>query len=153
MTDVFDSATRSWIMSRVTSSDTRPEVFIAESLKAAGIRFQAHRADLPGHPDFVVASQKLAIFVNGCFWHWHGCPRCRMPASNRAYWKQKISRNVLRDKKSRSELHRLGWRYMTVWECNLKVGLKRCTRTLRLLKLSHQPAKPNSSKPTRRFQS
>jgi DNA mismatch endonuclease, patch repair protein len=134
MADVFDSATRSWIMSRVTSKGTRPEALVAESLKVAGIKYQSHRADLPGCPDFVVARQKLAIFVNGCFWHWHGCSRCRMPSSNTVYWEKKIAGNVARDKMSRSELHRLGWRYVTVWECNLKDGLKRCVRALRLLK-------------------
>ena len=133
MTDVFDAAKRSWIMSRVVSKGSRPEQFVAVSLKAAGLRLQTHRADLPGCPDFVIARSKLAIFVNGCFWHWHGCVRCRMPASNREYWTKKIERNVARDKRSRVELHRLGWRYVTIWECNLGDGLKRCTRMARIL--------------------
>jgi DNA mismatch endonuclease (patch repair protein) len=133
MADIFDAAKRSWIMSRVVSKGTRPEQFIATSLRAAGIRFQTHRADLPGCPDFVFAGIRLAVFVDGCFWHWHGCPRCRMPASHQDYWEKKIARNIARDRQSRTELHRLGWRYVTVWECNLADGMKRCTRMVRKL--------------------
>jgi DNA mismatch endonuclease (patch repair protein) len=134
MADVFDPAKRSWIMSRVVSKGTRPEQFVAASLKAAGLRFQTHRADLPGSPDFVITRYKLAVLVNGCFWHWHGCARCRMPASNQDYWKEKIARNTARDRMSRTELHRLGWRYVTVWECELEEGVKRFLRIARLLK-------------------
>lgn len=145
MTDVFDTAKRSWIMSRVMSKGTRPELSVAASLKAAGLRFQTHRADLPGCPDFVIARYKLAIFVNGCFWHWHGCARCRMPLSNRDYWERKITRNVARDRQSRTELHRLGWCYVTVWECNLGDGLKRCARMVRQFNRTNVSCPPDAA--------
>jgi DNA mismatch endonuclease (patch repair protein) len=142
MADVFDTAKRSWIMSRVTSRGTKPEVFVAEALKVAGYRFQSHRIDLPGRPDFTINELKLAIFVNGCFWHWHGCARCRMPASNVAYWKKKIAGNIARDRRSRTELHRLGWRYLTIWECDLNGGLVRCRRVLRDQRVDVAPRGP-----------
>ena len=134
MTDIFDAATRSRIMSSVPSKGTRPEIYVGEMLKTAGFKCQAQCADLPGHPDFVFARKKLAIFVNGCFWHWHGCSRCSMPSSNRTFWKKKIVGNVARDRKTRSSLHKLGWWYLTIWECNLNGGLSRCKRVLRQLK-------------------
>lgn len=142
MADIFDVAKRSWIMSRVPSTGTRPEQFVSAALKTAGLRFHTQRADLPGRPDFAFAKIKLAVFVDGCFWHWHGCPRCRMPATNRPYWTRKIGRNISRDRQSRVELHRLGWRYLTVWECNLADGIKRCIRTVRLLKLEIKAQMP-----------
>ena len=134
MADVFTKAKRSWIMSRVSSRGTRPEQRVAEALKAAGIRFGANRRSLPGSPDIVLPRLRLAIFIDGCFWHWHGCVRCRMPASNQSYWRRKISGNVCRDKKNRSELHRLGWSYMTIWECDLNSGIRRCLRRISILK-------------------
>ncbi len=130
MTDTFDPRMRSWIMSRVMSRGTTPERRVSEALKTAGLRFSMHREDLPGNPDFVFNRRRIAVFVNGCFWHWHGCARCRMPSANKRYWKHKIKKNVARDKKHRSELHRLGWRYLTIWECSLDAGIARCIRKL-----------------------
>ncbi|HET8888710.1 MAG TPA: very short patch repair endonuclease [Candidatus Angelobacter sp.] len=131
MTDTFGSEMRSWIMSRVPSRGTKPEQRVCEALIAAGMRFSKHRSNLPGNPDVVFTRRRLAVFVNGCFWHWHGCARCRMPATNRHYWKQKIDRNVQRDKQHRAELHRRGWRYLTIWECQLNSGIARCLRNLK----------------------
>src|ERR1035438_6983450 len=112
MVDVFNSAKRSWVMSRVRSKDTLPEFVVANALKRGGIRFQKHRKDLPGCPDLVIARHRLAIIVNGCFWHWHGCSRCKMPEANRHFWRTKFNGNVARDKRSRMALHRLGWHYV-----------------------------------------
>ena len=121
-------------MSSVPSKGTRPEKYVAEMLKLAGFKCQAQRVDLPGRPDFAMPLKRVAIFVNGCFWHWHGCVRCSMPSTNRAFWKKKIYGNIARDRKSRSALHKLGWRYITIWECNLDGGLSRCKSALRQLK-------------------
>src|SRR5689334_21204579 len=101
MTDTFDKTTRSWIMSRVKGRGTRPEIRVASELSRRRIKYQQHRQDLPGCPDFVFPRLRLVVFVNGCFWHWHGCIRCRMPSSNRKYWQWKIERNRLRDKEHR----------------------------------------------------
>ena len=130
MADVFDPKKRSWIMSQVHSRGTRPEQVVGAALKERHIRHQEHRRDLPGCPDFAFPNLKLALFVNGCFWHWHGCKRSRMPASNEEYWQKKIQRNIQRDKAKRRELHAKGWRYMTIWECNLESGIRRCIREL-----------------------
>ncbi|MGH9351676.1 MAG: very short patch repair endonuclease [Terriglobia bacterium] len=125
MTDTFDADTRSWIMSRVMSRDTRPERAVRKALKAAGCRFSVRGKGLPGNPDFVIRDIRLAVFVNGCFWHWHGCLRSRMPASNREYWKRKIARNIKRDRRSKRLLAASGWHYLTVWECRLVPGISR----------------------------
>jgi len=130
MTDTFDIETRSWIMSRVVSRGTKPEKCVTQALRAAGLRFYTHRRSLPGNPDIVFPKRRLAVFVNGCFWHWHGCVRCRMPSSNQRYWRKKIAKNVERDKKHRVALHQLGWRYMTIWECDLGKGISRCLRVI-----------------------
>lgn len=123
-------------MSCVPSKGTRPEKIVSDALRLRGIRFQSHRGDLPGRPDIVIANRKLAIFVNGCFWHWHGCSRCTIPNTNRAFWEDKMVRNIARDKRARMDLHRLGWKFVTVWECDLQSGLTRCIRKIRSLELS-----------------
>lgn len=134
MTDTFDREKRSWIMRRVLSKGTKPERAVSEALLASGLRFQSNVEGVAGNPDIAFRKLKLAIFINGCFWHWHGCPRCRMPASNRRYWRAKIARNVERDKKHRRELHRTGWRYITIWECDMDRGISRILRTVRALR-------------------
>lgn len=75
---------------------------------------------LPGCPDIVLPKYKTVIFVNGCFWHKHDCPRFVWPSSNQDYWRPKILRNIERDNQSRKELETLGWKVITVWECELK---------------------------------
>jgi len=134
MTDTFEAATRSWIMSRVLSRGTKPEQAVRKALKASGCRFSSRGKRLPGNPDFVIPDLRLAVFVNGCFWHWHGCPRSRMPASNRAYWERKIARNVKRDRKSKRSLMAAGWHYWTVWECSLPTGIVRLLGRIAALK-------------------
>lgn len=134
MTDTFDAEMRSWIMSRVVSRGTRPEQAVRQALKQSGCRFSTHARRLPGNPDFVISKLRLAVFVNGCFWHWHGCPRCRMPNSNRAYWERKIARNVKRDRKTKRTLSASGWHYLTIWECNLKSGVSRLLQRIATLK-------------------
>ncbi|HEX5412053.1 MAG TPA: very short patch repair endonuclease [Terriglobia bacterium] len=125
MSDTFDKNTRSWIMSRVQGENTTPELVVQKFLRSLSIRFRSHYKKLPGHPDIVVPSVHLAIFVNGCFWHWHGCSRSRMPKTNVDYWKKKIKRNVLRDRRARRDLRRLGWHYWTIWECSVATSLPR----------------------------
>lgn len=130
MADTFDPKTRSWIMSRVMSRHTKPEKKVIEALKQAGMRFSTHCAKVVGNPDVVFTRKRIAVFVNGCFWHWHGCSRSRMPSTNVTYWKNKIQGNTERDRGHRSELHRRGWRYVTIWECDLERGIRRCIRAV-----------------------
>ena len=118
--DVINKITRSSVMAKVRSINTSPEIRLRKALFAHGYRFRLHERDLPGTPDIVLAKYRAVIFVNGCFWHWHGCARSRMPSSNVNYWVQKITRNKLRDKKNHKRLATLKWRVLVIWECALK---------------------------------
>ena len=119
MTDTVSPEKRSDVMSRVGSKDTGPELLIRKGLHAVGFRYRLHVKELPGNPDLVFRRYKSVIFVNGCFWHGHSCPRCRMPNSNTEYWKRKVARNVQRDVINRQSLLDEGWRVLTIWECAL----------------------------------
>ena len=121
MTDVFDQAQRSAVMRRVRGRDTTPEMKVRRALTRLGARYRLHRKDLPGSPDIVMPGRRLAIFVHGCFWHGHDCPRgARVPKQNRDYWVAKVGRNRARDEASHEALAALGWRVETIWECDLK---------------------------------
>jgi len=123
MPDSVDERTRSDIMRRVKSSGTKPEMQVRRALHAAGYRYRLHRRDLPGSPDLVLARYRLVVFVHGCFWHWHGCKRSRMPGANRDYWEAKLARNVARDQRVGTELDALGWEQLVIWECELEQGI------------------------------
>ncbi|HEX7758011.1 MAG TPA: DNA mismatch endonuclease Vsr [Caulobacteraceae bacterium] len=120
-TDVYGPEKRSAVMRRVKSTNTTPELKVRRLLTSLGARYRLHRADLAGKPDIVMPGRKLAIFVHGCFWHGHDCPRgARVPKANRDYWLSKVGRNRARDMASRTALETKGWRVETVWECELK---------------------------------
>ena len=121
MTDVFTPQKRSAVMRRVKSKDTAPEWTVRRLLTRMGVGYRLHRADLPGKPDIAMPGRKLAIFVHGCFWHGHDCARgARIPKANREYWEGKIGRNRARDVGHRAALEAMGWRAVTLWECELK---------------------------------
>jgi len=108
-------------MRAVKSRDTEPEREVRAMLRAIAPGYRLHRADLPGKPDIVYGRRKLAVFVHGCFWHGHGCPRgARAPKANADYWRAKIARNRARDEKTLAALAALGWRALVVYECELK---------------------------------
>ncbi|MDR1914980.1 MAG: very short patch repair endonuclease [Synergistaceae bacterium] len=122
MADMFDQKKRSEIMSRVHSSNTTPEIKVRKLLHEMGYRFRLHMRDLPGNPDIVLSKYKTVIFVHGCFWH--GCPTCKhaqiRPKTNSDYWNTKLDRTLKRDKEKKSELENMGWRVLTIWECETK---------------------------------
>lgn len=121
MADVFDPEQRSAVMRAVKSRDTAPEMKVRRAAHALGLRFRLNRADLPGKPDLVFPAKRTALFVHGCFWHGHDCPRgARMPQNNRDYWQAKISRNMARDKASLAALKKLGWTPRVIWECQTR---------------------------------
>lgn len=122
MADVFDKVKRSQIMSNVKNKSTTPEVKLRKMLHKAGYRFRINRNDLPGKPDIVLPKYKTAIFVNGCFWHGHSCKRGQRPQTNTQFWNEKIDRNIARDKLVLDDLQAMGWRVLTIWECELKKG-------------------------------
>ena len=121
MTDVFTPEKRSAVMRRVKGRDTSPELAVRRILREAGIGYRLGGAGLPGRPDVVMKGRRTALFVHGCFWHGHDCPRgARQPKANAAYWIAKIGRNRSRDVSARTALEADGWRVVTVWECEMK---------------------------------
>lgn len=108
-------------MSRVKVKDTDPELKVRRMLRRLGYRYRLQGSKLPGKPDIVFPGRKKAIFVNGCFWHGHkGCPRSKLPETNRDFWEKKIARNVKRDRSSISALRKTGWDVLVVWECEMR---------------------------------
>lgn len=119
--DVFTPEQRSAVMRRVKGRDTGPELTARRILHAAGVGYRLGGGGLPGRPDLVMKGRRTAVFVHGCFWHGHDCPRGgRKPKANAAYWIAKIERNRTRDAATRSALQAAGWRVVTVWECGMK---------------------------------
>jgi DNA mismatch endonuclease (patch repair protein) len=117
---------RSEIMRCVKSKNTSPEIKLRSLLFRNGIRgWRLHAKGLPGNPDIVFNTKKLAIFVDGCFWH--GCSICyRRPSSNRKYWDKKLLRNILRDNKNTNELRKMGWKVLRFWEHDIYNNHIRC---------------------------
>ena len=108
-------------MAAIKGKDTKPEMIVRKYLFSRGMRFRVQVRKLPGTPDIVLPKYKTAIFVNGCFWHRHeGCKYFRLPKSNVEFWKEKIERNIERDKESMQALFDLGWKVVRVWECELR---------------------------------
>ena len=118
--DIVDKATRSRMMAGIRGTDTKPERLVRSWLHRQGLRFRLHKFGLPGRPDIILSKYRAAIFVHGCFWHRHpGCRYATTPASNAAFWQEKFRKNVARDRKKAAELRRLGWRVLTIWECQV----------------------------------
>jgi DNA mismatch endonuclease (patch repair protein) len=109
-------------MARVRGKDTKPELKVRRALHAAGLRFRLHARELPGRPDIVFRSRRVAVFVHGCFWHRHDDPACklaRMPKSRLEFWGPKLSANAERDRSNVETLTARGWTVEVVWECDL----------------------------------
>jgi DNA mismatch endonuclease (patch repair protein) len=120
MADNHTKEIRSKNMSHIRSTNSKPEEIVRKYLFSQGFRYRKNVRKLPGCPDIVLAKYKTVIFVNGCFWHKHDCPRFVWPSSNQEYWEPKIVRNVERDKQNSALLEEAGWNIIVVWECELK---------------------------------
>jgi DNA mismatch endonuclease (patch repair protein) len=120
MVDVLTPEQRRLNMSRIRGKDTKPELVLRRGLHALGFRFRLHRKDLPGRPDMVFPRYRAAVLVHGCFWHAHGCPLFKWPATRREFWAAKIEGNRARDLRDLAGLAAAGWRVLVVWECALK---------------------------------
>lgn len=128
MADVLNKAQRSHCMSRIRGRDTKPELLLRKALWAAGMRYRL-KSRLPGKPDIVFPGKRLAIFVDGCFWH--GCPEhSQRPATNADFWEKKLSSNMQRDQKVNSELAAQGWRVLRFWEHEIKRDLAAVTEKI-----------------------
>jgi DNA mismatch endonuclease (patch repair protein) len=115
--DVHDSVTRSYNMSRIRSKNTKPEMVLRKLLWLCGLRGYRLHSKLPGRPDIVFSRKKLAVFVDGCFWH--SCPHCsdgRAPKSNTGYWSEKRRLNRERDARHTVTLEGTGWTVLRFWE-------------------------------------
>lgn len=121
MADVKTPEQRSRCMAAIKGKDTKPEMIVRKYLFSRGLRFRIQVRKLSGTPDIVLPKYKTVIFVNGCFWHGHeGCKYFRLPKSNIEFWKEKIERNIERDRESMQALLVLGWKVIRVWECELR---------------------------------
>jgi DNA mismatch endonuclease (patch repair protein) len=119
--DIFSREKRSQIMASIHGRDTTPERLVRSMAHGLGFHFRLHVRTLPGSPDIVFPKHHKIVFVNGCFWHNHrGCRRSKLPASNVAFWRKKLSDNAKRDRRNLSSLHRLGWDVLVLWECELQ---------------------------------
>lgn len=138
MADDRTIAQRSETMRRVRSRDTSCERALRSAIHACGLRFRL-RSDLPGRPDIVFPSARVAVFVDGCFWH--ACPlHCRLPATNRAYWEAKIARNAARDARTAAVLRQLGWRVVRVWEHEVVASPTKAAKRIARVVISRRAA-------------
>lgn len=124
MADNHSKEVRSMNMSHIRSTNSKPKEIVRKYLFSQGFRYRKNVKKLPGCPDIVVPKYRTVIFVNGCFWHKHDCQRFVWPSSNQDYWRPKILRNVERDQKNTEQLSSLGWKVITVWECELKKTIR-----------------------------
>jgi DNA mismatch endonuclease, patch repair protein len=109
--------TKAQSMAKVRQRDTLPEMRLRRALWRQGFRYRLHDRRLPGTPDIVFRGRRLAVFVHGCFWHGHDCHKGRAPKTNREFWREKLDRNRERDRDAVEALQAMGWRVVTVWEC------------------------------------
>lgn len=114
----------SYIMSQIKSKNTKPEIKLRKEMWKNGIRgYRLHWPKVPGRPDIAFPSRKIAIFVNGCYWH--RCPNCipSFPKTNPDFWKLKFEKNRIRDKLKITQLKREKWKVLVIWECKINVDL------------------------------
>lgn len=108
-------------MVAIKGKNTKPEMIARRFLHSKGLRYRLHDGRLPGKPDLVFSKYKTVVFVHGCFWHGHaGCRFFRLPATRTEFWRNKINSNITRDNQNKAKLEQLGWKVITVWECQLK---------------------------------
>ena len=126
---------RSRLMSRIKSGDTKIERHVRQVLWHDGFRYRLHVRSLQGTPDLVLPRYRTVVFVHGCFWHGHDCPKGRnRPVTNVGYWNPKLDRNMSRDRENVKMLNLSGWRVRTIWECALYDGTKSLLEELRQLR-------------------
>lgn len=131
MADPLSPEARSRVMASVKSRNTPQELYVRKRVWGDRFRYRLHVRALPGKPDLVLSKYRTAIFVHGCFWHQHDCPRAKRPSSNRDYWDRKLDGNMARDALHRRRLEELGWTVVTVWECSLESDTEKLLAKLR----------------------
>jgi DNA mismatch endonuclease (patch repair protein) len=119
------------VMRANKANNTKPELLLRKALRDADLLgYRLHPSQLPGRPDIVFGKHKLAILINGCFWH--RCPTCDLPLprSNTEFWLNKFNANIARDKRKVKALRKIGWRTITLWECKIKTDPLLCVRRI-----------------------
>lgn len=130
MTDVHDNKARSYNMSQIRSTNTKPELIVRKYLFKEGFRYRLYDKNLPGKPDIVLPKYKTTIFVHGCFWHGHeGCKYFNIPKTRTEWWKNKIDTNRVKDIINTNKLLTDGWNVIVVYECELKKAKRELTLT------------------------
>ncbi|WP_294151137.1 very short patch repair endonuclease [uncultured Selenomonas sp.] len=126
--DVLTKEQRHRAMGRIRAKDTKPEVRLRKALWHCGLRYRKNWRRLPGTPDIALTRQKIAIFVDGDFWHARGHQEHpgEQVASNKEYWQCHLARNVERDKDVNDELTELGWLVLRFWEGDIQKNLAKC---------------------------
>ena len=128
----FGNLTRSQLMTRVKSSGNKTtELRMAQLLRKAGLKGWRRHLPLPGKPDFAWPARKVAVFVDGCFWHGHDCGKNIRPRTNAEAWRDKITNNKRRDRRIARELRLAGWSVLRIWECRLSDAPHVCIRRIR----------------------
>lgn len=133
MPDVFTKSKRSEVMSRIRSRGNKDtELELVKVFRASGITGWRRHQPVFGKPDFVFRKLRLAVFVDGCFWH--GCPQhATEPRTNAAFWRRKFAANKARDLLVNRTLRKSGWRVVRIWEHELKqIPVHRALRKLRM---------------------
>lgn len=129
--DIWSKEKRSEVMSKIKGKNTKPELILRSRLFKQGFRFRVHQKDLPGKPDIVLPKYRTAIFVHGCFWHYHkDCREGRIPSTKSAFWKTKLEGNRAKDQRNTELLRKLGWRVLTVWECEIEKDINQVVELL-----------------------
>jgi DNA mismatch endonuclease (patch repair protein) len=119
MTDIYSKNKRSEIMSHISNRETKQEIIVRKFLFSKGFRYRKNVKTLSGKPDIVLPKYKTIIFIHGCFWHGHKCKRGKLPENNRNFWLTKIRGNAKRDKQNVIKLKKLGWKVITIWQCEI----------------------------------
>ncbi len=133
--DPLSPSARSACMRAVKSVNTSPELRLRKILHQFGYRYRLHQKNLPGKPDITLAKHKTVIFVHGCFWHGHHCPKgLKRPSVNAEFWDQKIAGNQLRDAKNQLALQAANLKVAVIFECELKKSLKQDSTGAELVK-------------------
>lgn len=132
MTDIWSKKKRSEVMSRIRSKNTKPEIFLRKELYKQGFRYRIHKKELPGKPDIVFGKYRIAIFVHGCFWHYHkDCNEGRIPNTNSKFWKEKLTKTIERDKQHLRDLEKSGWKVLVFWECEIEKNIDSIIDTIK----------------------
>ncbi|MGN1189885.1 MAG: very short patch repair endonuclease [Candidatus Ornithospirochaeta sp.] len=125
--DVLTKEERRHTMQAIKGKNTKPEMIVRSYLFKKGLRYRVNVKKLPGTPDIVLKKWRCVVFVNGCFWHGHnGC--FILPQTNTEFWKNKIERNINRDRENIHKLEAMGWRVIVVWECEIRKKERRKER-------------------------